>query len=86
MTGGAYENAFTILTDREGRSPTEVEGMSHDIAGIDTLETFMNSYKKEFAGDKPGAKATLPAKPVLSGPAVPTPATPALANNNQAKP
>jgi tetratricopeptide (TPR) repeat protein len=86
MAGGAYENAFTILTDRDGRSPTEVEGMSHDIAGIDTLETFMNSYKKEFSSDKPVAKPATPAKSATTGPAPAGPAKPGLANNNQAKP
>jgi tetratricopeptide (TPR) repeat protein len=52
MAGGAYENAFSTITDRGAHDPAEVQSMTRDIAGVNTLEAFMNTYRKEFMDKK----------------------------------
>lgn len=52
MAGGAYENAFNLITSTQEQNSAQLQAMTRDIAGVDTLEAFMNNYKKEFTTKK----------------------------------
>ncbi len=52
MEGGSYENAFNVITSRQERTTTELQALTRDIAGVNTLEGFMESYREEFNSTK----------------------------------
>lgn len=49
MENGTFANAFELITAREQRSGEDIRQLTQTIASVDRLETFMDSYRDEFA-------------------------------------
>lgn len=49
MENGTFANAFELITAREQRNGDDIRQLTQTIASVDRLETFMDSYRNEFA-------------------------------------
>lgn len=50
MQDGAYASAFEVITARQEPSVREIKALTESIASVNTLESFMASYRQEFRG------------------------------------
>ncbi|MDA5193226.1 hypothetical protein [Govanella unica] len=53
MADGAYAGAFDVITAKQDPSTKEIKALTESIASVNTLESFMAAYRKEF--DRKGA-------------------------------
>ncbi|MCC3860821.1 tetratricopeptide repeat protein [Pseudemcibacter aquimaris] len=49
MENGLFSDAFELITSEEQRSGEDIRQVTQAIASVDRLETFMDSYRNEFA-------------------------------------
>lgn len=49
MENGMFANAFEIITAKEQKTGDDIRELTQTIASVDRLETFMDSYRNEFA-------------------------------------
>ncbi len=49
MENGLFANAFELITAKEITSGEDIRTLTQTIASVDQLETFMDSYRNEFA-------------------------------------
>ncbi len=49
MENGLFANAFEIITAKEQKTGADIRQLTQTIASVDRLETFMDSYRNEFA-------------------------------------
>lgn len=49
MENGMFSDAFELITDEEQRSGEDIRQLTQAIASVDRLESFMDSYRNEFA-------------------------------------
>ena len=49
MENGLFADAFEIITAKEQKTGADIRQLTQTIASVDRLETFMDSYRDEFA-------------------------------------
>ena len=49
MEGGLFADAFELITAKEQKTGDDIRELTQTIASVDRLETFMESYRSEFA-------------------------------------
>ena len=49
MENGMFADAFEIITAKEQKTGNDIRELTQTIASVDRLETFMDSYRDEFA-------------------------------------
>ncbi len=49
MAGGMFADAFEVITAKEQKTGEDIRQLTQTIASVDRLETFMDSYRDEFA-------------------------------------
>lgn len=49
MEGGLFADAFELITAKEQKTGDDIRELTQTIASVDRLETFMDSYRSEFA-------------------------------------